>query len=57
MSTALLFTHQFRYVLKWCHYWGCMGRYPANNSYCANFVVAILALAVIEGRAERIYAD
>lgn len=36
---------------------GDVGRYPVNNTYCANFVVAILGLAVIEGRAERIYAD
>lgn len=34
-----------------------VGRYLANNTYCANFVVTILALAVIEGLAERIYAD
>lgn len=34
-----------------------VGRYLANNTYCANFVVTILVLAVIEGVAERIYAD
>lgn len=34
-----------------------IGRYLANNTYCANFVVTILVLAVIEGVAERIYAD
>lgn len=36
---------------------GSAGRYLVNNTYCANFVVAILPSAVIEGRAERIYAD
>lgn len=36
---------------------GGIGRYLVNNTYCANFVVTILVLAVIEGRAERIYAD
>lgn len=36
---------------------GSTGRYLVNNTYCANFVVAILPSAVIEGRAERIYAD
>lgn len=36
---------------------GNVGRYPANNTYCANFVVTILALVVIDGVAERIYAD
>lgn len=34
-----------------------IGRYLVNNTYCANFVVTILALALIKGRAERIYAD
>lgn len=34
-----------------------VARYLANNTYCANFVVTILVLAVIEGVAERIYAD
>lgn len=36
---------------------GNVGRYLVNNTYCVNFVVTILVLAVIEGRAERIYAD
>lgn len=36
---------------------GNVGRYLVNNTHCVNFVVAILMLAVIEGRAERIYAD
>lgn len=57
MLTALLFSNLFRYVLKWRYYWTTKGRYLANNTYCANFVVAILVLAVIEGVAERIYAD
>lgn len=36
---------------------GNVGRYLVNNTYCVNFVVTILVLAVIEGRAERICAD
>lgn len=34
-----------------------VGRHLVNNTYCANFVVTILVLAVIEPGAERIYAD
>lgn len=39
------------------HYWDNVGRYLVNNSYYVNFVVTILVPAVIEGGAERIYAD
>lgn len=36
---------------------GDVGRHPRNNTYCANFVVTILVLAVIEEGAEGICAD
>lgn len=50
MLTALLFAIQI--CLKMVLLLSSMGRYPVNNTYCANFVVAILAFAVIEGIAE-----
>lgn len=43
--------------LKMAPLLGNIGMYLVNNTHCANFVVAILALALIEGRAERICAD
>lgn len=36
---------------------GNVRRFLVNNTYCANFVATILVSAVIEGKAERIYAD
>lgn len=54
-GTAICTPIQIR--LKMVLLLGGVGRDLVNNTYCANFVVAILALAVIEGRAERIYAD
>lgn len=50
MLTALPFAIQI--CLKMVLLLSSMGRYPVNNTYCANFVVTILAFAVIEGRAE-----
>lgn len=57
MLTPLLFCTPIQICLKMALLLGVVGRYLVNNTYCANFVVAILVLAVIEGRAERIYAD
>lgn len=57
MLTPLLFCTPIQKCLKMALLLGNVGRYLVNNTYCANFVVAILVPAVIEGRAERIYAD
>lgn len=60
VTHLLLFVQDFRYVAqkkKQQHYWDNVGRYLVNNSYYVNFVVTILVPAVIEGGAERIYAD
>lgn len=51
---ARRYLHTYSVSLKMTLLYGDIGRYPVNNTYCANFVVTILASAVIEGRAERI---
>lgn len=56
MSTAAIFT-PIQIGLEMALLLDDVGRYPLNNTYCANFVAAILPSAVIEGRAERIYAE